>query len=263
MRVQESDSHLPTAIQDNATKKLSSVLEHQGPLSGLTREEERKYLPQILGISKEHREFGQEVQTYWAEKSHNVPSEGFRLEVGTDKNGEPIRVQDWITYKWAKKHPLVANSKAEADSDPTVDFFIYDPEREQRKESKKVQVRTEAYTELAKMREDEDKVDLMIRVLGNTRPDKMTSEQKVNTLDSLLSSDPEAFIETARNEDLEIQAEILEMLEEEILRKVGNTIMFMDEQIGATMEEAVQWFKSKRNSGDVNTLRAKLQETRR
>jgi hypothetical protein len=263
MRVEEEDSHLPNPIKDQATKKLSSVLEHQSPLSGLSREEERKYLPTILGISPDHREFGQKVQTYWAEKSHRIPSEGMRLETGTDPEGEPINLEDWIIYKWAKKHPLVADSKEDAKADPTVDFFIYDPQRESRKQSQQVQLRTQAYTELAKMKEDEDKMDLMIRVMGNSRPDEMSSEQKMNTLDSLLSSDPERFIKTAQDENLEIQAEILEMIDQEILRKVGNKIMYMDEQIGDTMEEAVLWFKDKKNSSDVNTLRAKLQEAQR
>lgn len=262
MRAEDEVEHLPNAIQDQATKKLSSVFEHQKPLSGLSREDEEKYLSTILGISADHREFGQEVRTYWAEKSHKIPSEGMRLEVGT-RNGEPIDIEDWITYQWAKKHPLVANTKQEAAADPTIDFFIYDPERESRKESQKVQTRTQAYTELAKMKEDEDKMDLMIRVLGDSRPDTMTEDQKMNTLDNLLSADPERFIEVANDENLEIQAEILEMLEEEVLRKVGNSIMYMDEVIGDTMEEAVTWFKNKRNSSDVNTLRAKLQEARR
>jgi hypothetical protein len=262
MRVENRNSHLPPAILSEATKKLSSVLDNQRPLSGLSFAEEKEYLPHIIGVSPDHREFGEKVQQFWAEKSHKIPSGGLRLEVG-ENNGEPINLNDWITFQWAQKHPLVADSKEEAESDPNKDYWIHDPERVEKKENQKVQLRTQAYTEFAKMKEDEDKMDLMIRVLTQQRPEKMTDAQKENQLDTVLSNDPKKFIKTAQDEDLEHQAEILQMLEHEILRKVGNQIMYMDEVIGATMEEAVAWFKNKRNSSDVNTLRAKLEEAKR
>ena len=45
-----------------------------------------------------------------------------------------------------------------------------------------------------------------------------------------------------------------------VLRKIGNQVIFIDEVIGDTTENAIVYLKDKKNSGTLTILRAKLKE---
>ena len=62
------------------------------------------------------------------------------------------------------------------------------------------------------------------------------------------------------DKNLEVKAEIEEMVSVGVLRKIGNQIIFIDEVLGETMEDTVIFLKNKKNSGKLTTLRAKLKE---
>lgn len=263
MRVEPTNSHLPTGILDEASVKLSSIYKNRAPLSGLTHEEEREYLPSVIGFSPQHNEFEKEVRTFWQELTLDVPSQGALLNISTDSNGDPIVVEDWIKYRWAKAHELVADSRDEALGNIKKQFYIYDPEREIRKDNQRVKMKKLAYKEFLKMTDNDTKMDLVIRVIADVNPDTLNEEEKENLLGKKADEQPERFVEVATDKALETKGFILDLLEEEILTKVGNQIIFQDETIGDTMEEAVAWVNNKRNSSVVSTLKAKLKEARR
>jgi len=64
----------------------------------------------------------------------------------------------------------------------------------------------------------------------------------------------------AKDKNLEIQAEIEEMVEKSVLRRIGNQVIFQDETIGDDLTDAVIFFKNAKNSGQVNIMRARLKE---
>ena len=52
------------------------------------------------------------------------------------------------------------------------------------------------------------------------------------------------------------------MVSLEILRKIGNQIIYIDEILGDTMNDAVIKLNDKKNSGKLMELRAKLKDAR-
>jgi len=258
MRVPEGGSHLPTEVLDNAKMKLSSVLINQRPHRVDTKLEE-KYLPDIVGVSKDHPNFADAARRFWAELTIPIPSDGQLLDIGT-RSGNPSNVMDLIKYKWAKDHPLVADTKQEAQANPRKRFWIYDPEREVQKENVDVQARKSAYKEFIKLAEDENRMDMMIRVLTGQDPSGLNFEEKENLLDKQVNQQPKKFEKIAKDKDLEIRAKVKDCLEYEIIRKVGNQYMYGDETIGSSEQEVVAWWKNKRNSSEVATIKARLQE---
>lgn len=263
MRLDQDNSHLPVEVVDQAKVRLSSILVHQRPLTGLSDEEEREYLPRIHGVSPESPDFTEACQKWWAELAIDVPSDGRLLNIGTRPNGEPLELEDWIIFQWAQKHVQVAETRKEALANPDKKFWIYDPERETRKENANVQYRRSAYREFIKMEDDEDKLDLMLRVLTNSQPRHMTGEEKENELEAYLRDNPREFIAAAKDKKLELRGLIMDLIEYEILQKIGSQIMYMDETVGESMEEAVAWFGNKRHSSKVSTMKAKLKEAKR
>lgn len=268
MRIPEGGGHLPTEVLNDAKMKLSSVLVHQRPYRGLSQEMERELLPEIIGVSADDNDFSAKARKYWAEMTIDVPQEGHQLQVPVYPEGEAPspqdpHVEDWIKYQWAKDHPQVADSRQEAESNINKRFFIHDPEREAARENKESKLRQKAYMELAKASENEDKLDVLVRVLTNQNPGKLSNHEKENVLDTKLNNNPEEFIAAATDKDLAVRGLIMDAIEYEVLNKIGNQIMYQDEVIADTMDEAVAWFKNDRNSGTVQEIKAKITEAKR
>ena len=50
------------------------------------------------------------------------------------------------------------------------------------------------------------------------------------------------------------------MVSVQILRKIGNQVIYQDEVLGDTLQDSVIHLNDKKNSGKLTTLRAKLKE---
>jgi hypothetical protein len=266
LRRREPKSHLPVPVINNSKRKIGSHFVGRAPLRGLTPEQEVKYLPPILGIDSDDRDWSKRVSDFWADFGVKVPSEGVVLNI-TLVNGEPINVVDWITYQWCLKHKFVAQNFQELRRNPVKEFYIYDPEEVEKTRHKKTVGRMKAYQELIKMvssKNDDDKAKSrrVLRMLSGAGAESLTDEQVQNRLEAYVQEDHNRFYEIVTDKDLDIRAEIDEMLELSVLNRIGNHILFLDDIIGESMEEAIQFFKGKSNSQTITVLKSKLVEAR-
>ena len=69
---------------------------------------------------------------------------------------------------------------------------------------------------------------------------------------------PGVFLKVSLDKNLDVRAEIEELIEKGVLRKIGNQIIHEDETIGSDMTDAIVYFNNKKNSGALNAMRAKL-----
>lgn len=260
VRRKEKFSHIPTEVLQNSTTKVGSILDGRTPLKGVEGKEEKLLLSKHLGIDEDHNEFGEKAKEFWAELDLKVPSEGVELDISIGDDGMPKEMIDYLTYRWLQKHKYVASSRQEMVRNPIKEFYIHDPARETKKENEQVQKRKVAYAEFIKATEDEGKMNMLLRVLGDKRPEKLTKEQKENKLESLATASPARFARIAQDSNLEIRSEIEKMVEKEILRKSGNSYFYMDELIGENLDETIGFFQNKKNSSTVGDMRAKLKE---
>lgn len=271
-RIEPNNGNLPEDVQKNATRRISSVYVNRKPLKGLEPEEEKALLPRIIDASAdEGSQFHEKASKYWKELSIDVPSGGKDLNISTrgkiEQDGEevpdPVHTEDFIMYRFAKNHPQVAESKTEAQRHPNKLYYILDPEEEKKKQRKNVEAKKQAWKEFIKMEEDEEKIDLMIRVFTNSKPEEMTDfDEKINTVENELEKRPQEFVEVAQDEDLEMQDFVLQCIEHGVLREVGNQIMYMDENIGSGVDQVVAYLKNKRNSSVYSEMKARLQESK-
>ena len=81
-----------------------------------------------------------------------------------------------------------------------------------------------------------------------------------NSLYDLKGNAPAKFVRICQDKHLKMKAEIEEMVSSQILRKIGNQIIYQDEVLGETLQNAVIYLNDKKNSGKLTTLRAKLKE---
>lgn len=267
LRRRESKSYLPAPVIANSKKVLSSVYVGQGPLRGLESDEEKKYLAKYLGEDPNANNFGSIARDFWADLRIDVPMEGVVLNIGTHKTDSkeevPDNLYDYIIFKWVKKHPFVAKDMQELLDTSKYQFYIHDPEVATAFANKKVSFKKKAYEEFIKIGEDEVKIDRLIRLLTDSDPATMGLKQKQNLLDQEIENNPEKFFILSTDKHLEIKSIISELVSENVVNKIGNQYYFIDEKLGDTEDEAVKYFKDKKNSGTVNILKAKLQEAKR
>ena len=99
------------------------------------------------------------------------------------------------------------------------------------------------------------------RLMANDNPDSLTDLEIENRLYALKGDKPIQFIRISQDKHLKMKSEIEEMISTEILRKIGNQIIYQDEILGDTLQDTVIHLSDKKNSGKLTTLRAKLKET--
>jgi hypothetical protein len=260
LRRRDLGGHLPKQVRAEAKTRLSSVYINRQPLKGFTPEEEKKYMQGILDVSPEHVDWPKHSKNFWADMTIPVGFTGVELEVGKDDNGKPLNIMDYIKYNFAIKHPYVALTKEEMESDITKKFYIQDLTREDKVKNNAIKLKKDADKEFIKVSSNFKNMKRILRLMSNTNPDRMTEDQVENSLYELKSSNPKKFVRIATDKNLELRAEIEEMVSAGVLRKIGNQVIFIDEVIGDTTENAIVYLKDKKNSGTLTILRAKLKE---
>tara|TARA_R100000951_G_scaffold113523_1_gene115729 strand:- start:11984 stop:12793 length:810 start_codon:yes stop_codon:yes gene_type:complete len=260
LRRREINNHLPKAVRAEAVMKLSSVYVNRQPLKGITPKEEKELMTELLDVSPEHVDWPRHSKKFWAEMTIPVGFTGVELEVGVDDDGSPISIMDYLKYKFALKHPHVALTKEEMDQDFAKRFYIQDLTREDKVKNTAIQFKKDADKEFIKLASNPKSMKRVLRLLSNINPDRMTEEQIENSLYELKNSKTKQFLKIAKDKNLEVKAEIEEMVTASVLRKIGNQIIFIDEVLGETLDDAVVFLKDKKNSGTLTILRAKLKE---
>jgi hypothetical protein len=262
IRRKESQSHLPVEVRSAAKVRIGAHYVNRQPLRGLTEAEEKQFLPVIIGVSPTDVMFGQKTRDYWNDFTLDIPIDGKILNIAKTAEGSPLNLNDYIAYRWCLKHTEVADSREEMERDGTKRFYIHNPEKEISKENNLVKIRSSAYREFIKVMDSDAKMGQLLRLLGNINPDLLSTEQKQNRLEMLVKETPEDFLKYATDKDLAIRALIEDLVITNVLRKIGSQYIYIDQTIGETLDDAVNYFKNKRNSGAVNEMRAKYKEAR-
>ena len=260
LRREDLGGHLPKEVRAEAITKLSSVYVNRQPLKPFSVEEEKNYMNGILDVNPDHGDWPKHSKIFWADMTIPVGFTGVELEIDKEEDGTPISIMDYIKYRFALSHPFVAMSKTEMDTDGTKRFYIQDLARVDKEKNNEIQVKKDADKVFIKIASDKKDMARVLRLISDTNPDKMNSEQIENTLYELKNSNPKKFIKIATDKNLESKSEVEEMVSVGVLRRIGNQIIFIDEVLGDTIEDTVVYLKDKKNSGKLTILRAKLKE---
>jgi len=260
LRRKDLDGHLPKAVRAEATMKLSSVYVNRQPLKGFDLADEKKYMQGILDVNPDHVDWPKHSKNFWAELTIPVGFTGVELEIGTNEDGSPVNVMDYIKYNFAIKHPHVALTKGEMDSTIAKRFYIQDLSREDKVKNNSIKLRKDADKEFIKVSSNSKNMKRILRLMSNSNPERMTEDQIENALYEIKNNSPKKFIRIATDKNLELKSEVEEMVSAGVLRRIGNQVIFIDETLGDTLDDTIVHLKDKKNSGKLTILRAKLKE---
>tara|TARA_R110001632_G_scaffold222775_1_gene354213 strand:+ start:74 stop:880 length:807 start_codon:yes stop_codon:yes gene_type:complete len=261
IRRKETLNFLPKEVRAGAKISIGSIYVGRQPLRGVEGEESHKLLAQILDVPPGHEKWPKEEKDFWSSMSVKIPFEGKELNIAVDESGNPENVMDYLIYKWCLKHRQVAESEEIMKSDGQKRFYIYDPQKDLLKQNVEVKLKKEADKEFIKISADMDKMRRLLRVLSKgARPETLTDMEIENQLYSIKSEKPAMFLKMSTDKNLDVRAELEEMIELSVLRTIGNQIIYADETIGENITDAIVYFNNKKNSGQVNAMRAQLKD---
>jgi hypothetical protein len=259
IRRRESKSYLPPEVVADSKKILASIFVNQGPLRVDNTE---PIIAEMLGIRPTDIDFSKRINEFWADLRVDVPMEGVTLNIA-EVEGKPVRPKDYLIYEWAKRHKLVAGTRAEMESNPQKQFYIYNPEVETGVINKSVVMKRKAYSLFATISDDDYKMSHIIRLLSSTDPKNMNKVQKENFISDLIESDSQKFLVVAQDKNLEIKSEIEELVSANVVSKIGNQYIYIEEKLGENIDEAVFYWNDKKNSQRVLEMKSKLKEIRK
>ena len=247
-------TNLPDDVYVEAKRRIGSVYTKGGDiLKGLTIAEQKRWLPEVLGIAPTDAGWSKAARTFFANLTIDVPAEGVTLNISTDEEGNPINVMDYIKFRFASEHPHVSTDERSSKGR----YFISDPQKEEAAAVSETRLRKDAYKQLILLSDDEAKAIQVLKAYGiNTGG--LTAAQIELELEDLLEENPNEFVRVCTDKNLETVSFIWDCIEHGVLRKSGNTFLFGDEVLGDDMEQAVRFLGSKKNSSMLLDIKAKL-----
>lgn len=264
---------LPKEIASTKENKISAQFEKDtsDTLRGLTFEEEKKYLPNVLGVTPDSQHWREATREYWANMVVIVPPEGLILNVdvhpsGHPKAGEPENIQQYIMYRFIIKHGQVAKNKNAVEW-PKHKFYILDESIVKKEQTEAFELRNRANKAFMFLQSDKglnkaEWVALCLRDKGERLPKvfedlMMFIEAKKDLVVDGIAVGLTNFVKVVNDENLEQKAMLYKLDAEGIIEKNGNSYFFGGEVMG-TEKEAVEWLKNPINSKSLLQINEKL-----
>lgn len=261
------------AIQDEVTLKIGSQWKKgtRDIIRGLTPEEEKKYLPTILGVSATSEKWEERVLTHWADFSIQIPNseEGIVLEAGykiqTLSNGDkeiiPILLDDYMKYNFCRQNGKVADEGE--DNIGLFDFRLVDRARKQREEEQAFNAKKGiegTYLSLIKSTDPTQrvKIDWILETIGGEYGEGisisgLTPIQKEMELEKVKNKNFEKFNEVITDPDLQIKSLLRKALGAGSLDLQGTTYFLGNKAIGS-LKETISYYRDPVNVKDRQLL---------
>lgn len=279
--------------------KVGASLKGNGPLKGLTYDEEIKYLPEILGVSPSDNEWRKTTRDYWYNISVPIPADGitadklqgkplrFTLQFKTAKDKDDFDkvlsfeekaeaskkaevidgVGDYILWRYCLVYSKVANRYEDVRKSPKILFYLYSKENETLVEHKAFKARVKAQTMFTKILMDEDKINSVLLMFDQDLSAFDTLQDKHLALEAFIKNKPALFVTYMEDSNLEIKSLIKKAVDNKIIHKPVNTESYYfgennEVALGHTLIDATLYFKSDEASNVeiVNAIKARLNQ---
>lgn len=245
----------------------------QRSATGLQFWEEDLVMPYLLDVPKDDKEFRKKVAIFAEDLCTKIPyKEGATLEIGLlEDNTKPITAGnmpiapiDYIRWRHALGHPECAHSLDEAQGNMLVMYYIHDASRESNTAYIGLEQKDDALTAYLSLKGDSHKVEMHLSLLG-IDPRPFSEKDRVSELRKTVENKATEFLENVADKDAEERYFINQLLGGSILSLIGTSYLIKEsgENIGYSLQEAVEFLKNKANSQIKSILKAQLQEVRK
>lgn len=245
--------------------------------TGLSFDEQKLLLPEILGVEHSDKEFRRVVNRHYDSLVLPIPRGGLKLQISLYNDNEklsesnmPINPQDYIKWRFIQGHPEVAKDMSDAARFSVQKrFYVHDADKATKEAVDINTLEDKATNVYMKYKDDKIKLDQLLTMLG-VNIKGMKHEDKVLKLKGYSKKDTkyvteldqkvafENFIEASEDKNMEYKYLIQELIGAQHLQRVGQNIVYKEtgNSLGDNMEDAVLYLKNPKNSRELNLLKA-------
>ena len=243
--------------------------------SGLSFDEQKILMPSLVDCEPEDRMFRSKVAEYFSSMKTEVPyDKGRQLEIGLEESNskpvsatnQPLNLADYVTYRHALRHPLVAKSKEEAASNMLAEYYIFDSATAEKDSLNIETLKDLALEKYMEVKETPEKIDMLLTMLlvdPREYRGANAAALKLKKLRELTDQEPKKFIDAFEDNLLAERYNIQTMINTGVLTKVGEKIIDPESGVtlGHNMIEAIAYMKDEANNSEkIVILKAKMQE---
>lgn len=252
-RVEQNDkTRLPKDLLQESKRPLGPSFNKYGQiLRGLELDEEKVIMPEIVNISPNDPTFSKACENFWNNISIPIPAgRGVELNISLKENGYPEAPLDYLKYRFAQKHKLVAASEDDlSNKNTTAMYVIFDPVAQTEKQVSQLKTRNTAKLKYLEIIENTEKMDAVLAVLTSYKNPKVLSpEEKCLIIERKSNEDPEKFIKTVEDPNLVHKSFIYKAINAGVLTETGTRITYEDKVLGEDLDSTIAFIKSKQGS---------------
>lgn len=245
----------------------------QKSASGLSYQEEAVLMPLLIDIPAEDKEFRRKVAIFNDEINTVIAhGTGKTLEIGLTVNNNapmsaanlPLHPMDYLRYRHALRHPECGETKDAALGSMLKHYYIHDGNLESISEFSSLEIKDTALTAYLGIKKDVHKVEMHLSLLGvDTRG--VAEKDQISILRKTVEEKPKEFLENVADKNNVERFFINNLLTAKIMEIVGSSYLIKEtgENIGYSVEAAVEYLKNAANSQIKGVLKAKLQDVRK
>lgn len=260
----KTNTRLPAIIVDETFAHLGGGFDSttNDTLRGVSYDEEKAYLPNLVGCSPDSFDWSAKTRAFWEKFDVTVPTHGKILNItcekakfvvpGTGKEitiDRPEVVLDYLIWRFAQKHSEVASNLAECLALKEKQFYIEDQDAEIKAKTTTLEIKNKARQKYLEIAGGESKDETLLRAIAvNTRalhgsviPTKLAD--LLIFLNDISEKFPVAFADAASDPEIKDRAFVSQLLDYQILTSAGNQLYDETQGINAIAESIEEFIK--------------------
>ena len=270
---------LPVEIIDDTYAHLGGGFDSEtgSTLRGISFDEEKALLPDIISCSPSSMDWSTKTKDFWDKFDIPVPNYGKILNITTEKikfqipgeGGKIIDIDrpqvtlDYLIYRYALKHSEVAKNLEECLALKEKQFYIEDQDAEIKAKTTTLDVKNKAKAKYLELCAGEVKDESVLKAVAyNTKelhgasiPTKLP--ELLVFLDTVAEKYPAGFYAAASDPNLKDRAFVSQLLDYQIITSAGNQIYDETQGIDALAESTDEFIKLL-NQGSKSAYKVQL-----
>lgn len=245
--------------------------------SGLSIPEQKLIMPWLLQVEPEDKDFKRTLFDYFNGLTTKIPpTTGKDFEIGLHEDNSkpitktnlPINIEQYVRYRHIKNHPWVADSLNAAKGNNKKLFYIHDADLQLIADTDKVVIQDEADEVWLKIRNQPQKITMLLTSLGFDERDFIGRNGPVrakNELRAFIDTKAPKFLEVYRDDRFETKYWLRAMVKANVVQQVNQSFVIQENKklLGKSELEAVLYLENTDNADTITYLKGITQDVLR
>jgi hypothetical protein len=185
------------------------------------------------------------------------------------KYAKPVDAVSYLAWRYCLVSGKVANEPDLINKSTKIEFYLMDESAALRKRKAAAELKNKAVVKFSELisGKDMNRIDNLLIAMDSVTYlndlKSLSKEEKQNRLLDIATTTPAKFLNTLKDKNVEVVAEIKKLTMASIINKLPNTSIYVDASdpslvLGNSLDEVVTYFSNDKNQANVNQMRIKF-----